>query len=309
MSQINTSGKEILSKYRKAGRISKSAKKLAKKLIQPGENAYEIVEEIENKIRELGGIPAFPTNFSVNYEAAHYSPEILDTRIIGERDVIKLDLGVHIDGYIVDTAVTVSFSDDTDSLVNSTKTALTKAVENVHAGQKLKTIGKIIESTITQAGFNPIKELSGHQIKRYVLHAGVSVPNHSGAQFLGASEFESGKVYAIEPFASTMTGAIKESEVSNIFRIIKKPKGNHEKLNKIFDDFYQKVGILPFSPRFVTDKNTLAEKKEINKKIQFLLKRKIIMKYPVLIEKSKRALVSQHEHTVLVGKSSVELLT
>ncbi len=300
--------KEILEKYREAGRISIEAKKLVEKIAKPGKNAFELAQEVEGFIRKQGAKPSFPLNFSVNNEAAHYSPTIDDTRTIAKQDTIKIDLGAHIDGYIVDTAITVNFNKKYDEMVKVTKEALDAAINKVKTGVKVMEIGAVIEKTITDAGYEPVRNLSGHQIKRYVLHAGQTIPNHGSKIFgLVKGRMEKGKVYAIEPFATDGKGEVKSGRKTNIFRVIRKPKPKETELAKILVKYIDQVGILPFSPRFLM--NEERTKDEITRDLRKLLRAKIIMGYPVLIEIDPRANVSQFEHTIIVKNDGCEVLT
>ncbi len=303
--------KEVLEKYRRAGEISIETLKLAKKIVKPGANAYKIAQQLENFIREQGAKPAFPVNFSITNEAAHYSPEILDTRTVGKEDTIKIDLGAHIDGYIVDTAITINFNKNAQELTEISKEALDKAMEVVKAGVSVNDVGAIVEKTITSAGFQPVRNLSGHQIKRHVLHAGVSIPNHGPGHFkLKNHKFQKGGVYAIEPFATDGFGEIMNGKRTNIFRIVKKPnKGDIEKA-KLIKKFLPHVGVLPFSPRFLFDEKMGKEgAAQINKEVRTLLRSGHVMGYPVLVEVNPDANVSQHEHTLIVKENSCEILT
>ncbi|RMG36101.1 MAG: type II methionyl aminopeptidase [Methanobacteriota archaeon] len=300
--------KEILEKYREAGRISIEAKKLVERTLKPGKNAFEFAQEIEGFIRKQGASPSFPLNFSVNNEAAHYSPDINDTRTVGKADTIKVDLGAHVDGYIVDTAITVNFNKKYDDMTKVTKEALDAAIDKVKAGVKVMEIGAVIEKTIADAGYEPIRNLSGHQIKRFVLHAGQTIPNHGSKIFgLVKGRLEKGKVYAIEPFATDGRGEVKNGRKMNIFRVIRKPKPKETELAKILKKYIDKVGILPFSPRFLMEEDLT--KDEITRDIRKLLRAKIIMGYPVLVEVDPKANVSQFEHTIIVKSDGCEILT
>ena len=249
--------KQILDNYRKAGDISKKAKKLGRKLVVPGANVYEICETIEDLIRKEGGKPAFPTNVSINNEAAHYSAEILDDRVIPENSITKLDLGVHIDGYIVDTAITLNYDPKLEILTQAAKDALYAALNAIRPGVKVEKIGRIVEKIINKAGYKPVMNLSGHQIKRYNLHAGLSIPNVGPGYFeRDSSKFELGRIYAVEPFASTGKGLIDSDKITNIFRLNKEPKKKDPEMLRVYHQYKKKVGILPFSPRMVHDKNS-----------------------------------------------------
>ena len=303
--------KEILDKYRKAGKISIEAKELAKKICKPGANAYEICEKIEDLMREKGALPAFPTNISFDNEAAHYSAEILDDRVVHKNAIVKIDLGTHIDGYIVDTAITLNFNTKLEELTQSSKTALEKAIDAIKPGVKLSHIGKIVEDSIVSDGFQPVRNLSGHQIKRYTLHAGVSVPNCGPGYFeKNNAKFQAGRIYAIEPFASTGKGWIKNSKTVNIFRMINVPKKKHKDLVGVFNEYKAKVGVLPFSPRMVHERETgKVGKNEVMKNIRKLVQNKLAMGYAVLVEENPKALISQHEHTIRVTNNGTEIFT
>lgn len=303
--------KEILDKYRLAGEIAIEAKELANKICKPGANAYEVCNSIEDLIRKRGALPAFPTNISFDNEAAHYSAEILDDRTVQKNAIVKIDLGAHIDGYIVDTAITLNFNPELKELTQSSKTALEKAIDAIKPGVKLSHIGKIVEDSIVSDGYQPVRNLSGHQIKRYTLHAGVSVPNCGPGYFeKDKTKFQAGRIYAIEPFASTGKGWIKDSNKVTIFRILNSPKKKHNDLMGIYNEYKEKVGVLPFSPRMLYDKNSgKAGKNEIMKNIRKLLQTKIIMGYAVLVEEDPKALISQHEHTIRVTSNGTEQFT
>ncbi len=306
---MESKAKEILSKYREAGRISIEAKRIAEKTIRPGKNAFQIAEEIEGFIRKEGAKPSFPLNFSINNEAAHYSPEINDSRTVGKNDTIKVDLGAHVDGYIVDTAITINFNPQYNELVKVANEALEAALSIVKDGVKVMEVGAVIEKTITSAGYEPIRNLSGHQIKRYVLHAGQTIPNH-GSKFLELikGRLQKGKVYAIEPFATDGVGEVINGKRTNIFRVVRKPKKKEVEHAKILAKYFKTVGVLPFSPRFLYDKEN-NDKETIMKDLRKLLRAGIIMGYPVLVERNPNANVSQFEHTIIVKENGCEVLT
>ncbi|MCH8906798.1 MAG: type II methionyl aminopeptidase [Candidatus Heimdallarchaeota archaeon] len=303
--------KEILENYRKAGQISIKAKDLAGRVCKPGAKAIDICERIEALIRKEGALPAFPVNISINHEAAHYSAEIHDGRIIPEKSIVKIDLGAQIDGYIVDTAKTFNFDPDLDELCNASFQALDNALKIIKPGVKVSEVGKIVEETITKAGFEPIRNLSGHQIKRNILHAGVSIPNTGPGYFERiTAKFQAGRIYAIEPFASTGQGWVQNGKTTNIFRYLKDPKSKNLELAKIAKLVKERVGVLPFSPRHLYKPSSGKKGSEmVYQTIKKLLHAKVITGYPVLIEKSVTARVSQHEDTVRITKDGYELLT
>ncbi|MEO2152470.1 MAG: type II methionyl aminopeptidase, partial [Thermococcus sp.] len=161
----------------RAGEIARKVKEEVVDLIKPGTKLYDIAEFVERRIVELGGKPAFPCNLSLNEVAAHYTPYKGDDTVLKEGDYLKLDLGVHVDGYIADTAVTFRVGMEEDELMEAAREALENAIATLRAGVMVRDVAKAIEETIRGKGFNPIVNLSGHKVERYKLHAGVSIPN------------------------------------------------------------------------------------------------------------------------------------
>jgi methionyl aminopeptidase len=250
-------------------------------------------------------------NLSINHEAAHYSASILDDRIVPDKAIVKIDLGAHIDGYLVDTAITVNHDHELEELTKASKVALEKALKVIKPGLKVDEVGKIVEQTIEDYGFQPIRNLSGHQIKKFILHAGVSVPNTGPKTFGGTkAKFEAGRIYAIEPFASTGEGWVKNDRVINIFRYVKDPKNRDKELHEISRKVKKVVGPLPFSPRHLHDKNSGKNgKEEVTRSIRRLLRANVLTGYPVLIEADKSLRVSQYEETVRITQDGCEILT
>jgi methionyl aminopeptidase len=166
---------DVLEKYRKAGKILSQVLAEAAPKVQVGASLLEVAELVEGATRELGGEPAFPCNISLNRIAAHYSPGPDDESVFGE-DMVKLDVGVHVDGYIADAAVTVDLSGHPD-MVDASRAALDDAIELVAPGVSTATIGAAIESTIEGYGYKPVGNLTGHGLERYSAHAEPTVPN------------------------------------------------------------------------------------------------------------------------------------
>ena len=99
---------DFLECYLKAGKIASEQREKTRRKDHVGSSLLTICESIEREIKEKGGMPAFPVNVSLNDVAAHYTAEPNDETIVREDDVLKIDIGVHIEGYIADTAVTIS---------------------------------------------------------------------------------------------------------------------------------------------------------------------------------------------------------
>ena len=166
-----------LEAYERAGHIAHSALHMAKGLTKPGVKLLEIAEKTEAYIIEQGAKPAFPVNLSANEAAAHYTPEKDDATLVGEKDLLKIDVGVHVDGFIADNALTLDFSGEHGKLVEASENALNTATSSAKAGAKLSDLGAAVESAIKGFGFRPIENLTGHLLGRYELHAGLEIPN------------------------------------------------------------------------------------------------------------------------------------
>ena len=298
--------KKILEKLRLAGEIAQKALKYAENLVKPGQKLLYICEKIEEMIIKEGGKPAFPLNISVNSIAAHYTSPPNDLRRLPNKGVVKIDLGVHIDGYIVDTARTIILGGNYYKLVKASRSALDAAIQIVKDGVKVSEVGKVIEKEIIEMGFQPIKNLTGHVMERYNLHAGISIPNVSTKLSLLSPKFKEGMIVAIEPFATTgRKGIVVDTPEAYIYRLIKSNYTGTRTERKIASYVYRRFKSLPFALRWM--KNIIQAKKS-HEAFQHLLKEKVLHKYPVLKD-ADNGVVSQMEDTLIVKKNSCEILT
>jgi len=200
--------KEALEAYDVSKKISDKVIKFANEEIYEKRNAFELAEIVEKSIKDFGGKPAWPVNISVNNVAAHYTPDINDTLVLREGDLVKLDIGVHFEGYIWDRAFTVCMGRKTHPLIEASEEALAKALDAVKSGVTVSKISEIIETTVLKRGFNPVRNLSGHALERYVQHAHPSIPNsRNNIQ----ETLREGQAIAIEVFVTNGTGWVKES--------------------------------------------------------------------------------------------------
>ncbi len=297
------SGDEV-EKLLLAGRIAAKARDEASKDIKPNTRVIDICEEVENIIIENKAFPAFPCNLSINFEAAHYSPTINDEKRIPEGGVVKLDLGAHIDGYISDTAVTVSLDSKFQRLLDASRIALEAAIANLRVGESIGEIGKIIERNIKSQGYKPIRNLGGHLIRRYELHAGVFIPN---VYERGLGVIQSNSVYAIEPFATDGGGEVIEGKDITIYSLRNyNIKNLSDKEKELLNYIYNHFNYLPFSERWLKEFTTNID--ELRNIIRALVKKGNLRAYPILIE-VKKGTVSQFEHTVIVKDSSIIVTT
>lgn len=234
----------------KAGQIAAEVKKYARSFVKKGTSLIEIADKIEAKIIELGGKPAFPTNTSINEIAAHYTPSHNDeTKAHG---LIKIDLGVHIDGWTADTAFSLDLENNEENkkLIESAESALEKAQKTIKENISTNQIGKVIEETIKSKGFSPIINLSGHEMKQYDLHAGKVIPNIDDKREIG---IEKG-LYAIEPFATNGGGRVYDGKPSGIYMLTDTKNIRSPIAREILDYISEEYETLPFCSRWLVKK-------------------------------------------------------
>lgn len=297
---------EALDLLFQAGRIAARIRERAYGLVKEGARLLEICEAVEMMIESEGGKPAFPCNVCVNEVAAHYSPLSGDQTTIPPNAIVKVDLGVQIDGYIVDTAISVSLSKEKQPLVIAAEEALRAAVKFIRAGTRLGEIGAVIQNTIQKAGFKPIKNLTGHEISRYNLHGGASIPNIAIPDMRKVAK---GAVYAIEPFVSfaNSAGEVVNADASTIFRLdtkkvpVAKLKLDEKALVEYIEESFRG---LPYSPRWL-HVSKISDPLSVHER---LVKTGRIHKYPVLVEKKGQP-VAQAECTVYVEENGCKVLT
>lgn len=292
-----------LDKLRKSGHISATAREHCKKMIVPGARLEEIALTAEQIIRDMGGEPAFPAQLSRNNIAAHYCSPPGDTTVVQPGDIIKLDLGTHVDGYVTDNAVTVDLGGGPDSaLVAASRMALENAISVMGPGASITEIGRQIEMTIKAFGFNPIYNLTGHGVARYIIHCTPSIPNYPDPS---AGRLRPHQTIACEPFACDGKGHIDcvgEPEVFGLKRGIRPKDGLPEDVVAAI----AKCDGLPFARRTLL--RHLDSTKRVEEALKLLTKAKVLLDYPPLVEK-KGVRVAQTEHTIYIHEDRAEVLT
>jgi len=293
---------EDLEKFEKSGHILSGVREYVKTMPIQGRGVLQICDDVERTIVELGGRSAFPCNVGINDVAAHYTSPKDDKLRIPDGSIVKIDFGVELDGCITDTAISRSLNPAYDSMILAAETALQEALSAVAPGRKLSEIGGIIERAINRYGYRPIRNLTGHKIDRYNLHAGKSVPNVAGME---GGKFEVGEIYAIEPFATLKDaeGAVHEAHDAYIFRLVRAKGAKSARAKEIVDYVQTQFKSLPFASRWIYNWRRESEAAFLE-----LVKNRSIVGYPVLVEQSG-AVVSQAEHTVLVTEDGCKVLT
>jgi methionyl aminopeptidase len=296
--------KEELEKFRLSGRILRETREEMRSVVKEGMPIIDVCEKVEGLIRAKGGLPAFPCNVSINEVAAHYTSPPGDKSIIPASATVKVDLGVHVDGYVTDTAFTTTFSSEGKSMAATAELALKTAIENIHGDMALGKIGTLIETVIKNRGFKPISNLCGHSVGRYLIHAGTSIPNVSQ---ISIGKVKTGEVYAIEPFVTLpdAVGRVDDSPQSTIYRLVKAKSTQTIYSKKLLKHIETNYRTLPFAERWLSGVVPVEHHKVAFKE---LLTSKAVMSYPVFVEVSKKS-VAQAEHTVLMKEDGCEVLT
>ena len=308
---------------RKGGSVHKQVKQLLDDFIKPNMKLVDICKFVETNIRDLTefdpnnpidrGI-AFPVGVSINNCAAHWTPNPLDNTILKYDDVLKVDFGVHYNGYIIDSAFTKTFNPIYDPLLeaarDATDTGIKLAGNDAILGEIGGNIQEVIESYEIElngktTSLRSIYDLSGHQISQYKIHGKKAVPlvkmNYN-------ERMKSGEFFAIETFPSTGSGRIQNgSEVSHYMINYKTdyksiPLTGKERyfLNRIETNF----STLAFCRRWL--KELEIEKYQIG--LKALVDKGVIKSYPPLYD-IPGSYVAQFEHTIYIGDNSVEVLS
>ena len=289
--------------FKQVGKLTAKVREESKRLIMVGESLLDIVETIEQTINEEGAKPAFPATVSINEIAAHYTPELGSEQCIGEKDVVKIDLGIEMNGALADTAYTIDLSDENTALVNASEDALANAIAEIKPGVRVGEIGAIIEKTIKEAGFKPIANLSGHMIKSNELHAGIDIPNVANND---QYEFKEGDIFAVEPFTTNGSGYVEDLEQVEIFAVYMPASIRMRQSRKIAEYVLTNYGTLPFAERWV--RKEFKSRLLVSAAFKELLENHFLKGYQVLREANK-GLVAQSEHTVLVTANGCEIIT
>lgn len=284
----------------KVGKIASQVREYAKTIIKKDFSLLEIAEKIEEKIIELGAKPAFPANLSIDEVAAHYTPSYDDKKTA--HGLLKVDCGVHIDGWVADTAFSLDLENNPENkkLIQASEKALEEAIKISNSKTHLNKIGEAIQKTIESYGFSPIVNLCGHSMEQYHLHAGITIPN-----FDNKKENELGiGLRAIEPFATNGVGKIKDSKPSGIYMLTDERTPRSPIAREVLEFIAEEYQTLPFCSRWIVKK--LGLKYLIG--LKQLEDNGNLHHFAQLVEETG-AKISQAEHTLLIEKDKVTVIT
>ncbi|KAJ3071459.1 Methionine aminopeptidase 2B [Podochytrium sp. JEL0797] len=304
---------------RRAAEVHRQVRSYAKSVIRPGMSMIDICETIENGTRALiqengleAGI-AFPTGCSLNHVAAHYTPNSGDTTVLQYDDVMKVDFGTQIGGRIIDSAFTVSFNPIYNPLIEAVREATNTGIKEAGIDVRLCDIGaaiqEVMESYEVELGgktykVKSIRNLNGHSIDRYKIHAGKSVPIVDNGD---ETKMEEGEYFAIETFGTTGRGYVMEDgECSHYMRNwdvkhapVRLPRAK-QLLNTISDRF----GTLAFCRRYL---DRIGETKYLVA-LKQLCESGLVNPYPPLVD-TVGSFTAQYEHTLILRPTCKEVLS
>jgi methionyl aminopeptidase len=293
--------KEEREKWILAGKIGKEVRELGISMCKPGTKLIDIAEAIEKKTQEMGAKPSFPPNLSINQIAAHYTPKFEDKTELKEGDIIKIDVGASVDGYLSDTAATTVVGVGENPLVKSAKDALDSVIRIIKPGMPIIEISSVIEDTIRKAGFSPIVNLGGHGVGKYSLHEGEFIAN---ARNYSESYLRKEGIVAVEPFATTGGGYVIDSSEVQILSLIKSKNVRSSLGREILKFIEEEYHELPFAKRWIMNKfGRLADME-----LKALVANGALNEFNVLKEKDN-GMVAQFEHSFLFDDGKVTVTT
>ena len=296
--------KEELEKLRQAGKIAAEVRETMKKAVKENMPILEACEKTETLIRKLGGKPAFPCNVSIDEIAAHYTSPPNDEKRIPKGSIVKVDVGTHVDGYVADTAVTICFNPEYEAMVAAAEDALKMAIETLRPGIFTSKLGTAIQKTIESHGFKPVSNLTGHQVGRYLLHAGRSLPNVS---HLSTTRLHEGEVYAVEPFVTLKEaiGRVGNGSDITIFKLKKHKSMRTPEARQLLTFMETNFRTLPFAERWLLQSPIRNKYGDAFKEIRAS---NCLTEYPIFVEVSGKP-VAQAEHTLLLTANGCEVIT
>lgn len=302
--------------YKKSGSIVAQVRRKAMEMVKEDLKVLDLIEFTEQEIRNLGGEPAFPCNVSINEITAHYTSPYRDKTVLKNGDLVKIDLGAHVDGYIADSAISVIVGGDENmetsltedemqfqiKMIETVNHALENAISTIKDGVNIGKIGEVVEETVTAQNLKPVSNLTGHSMERYILHSGLSIPNIKEKNHHKIME---GDVLAIEPFVTNGVGRVTDMKDAYIFRFLRDRPLRMASARKLLSEIAENYRNLPFAGRWLEEST---KNRQFNLIMRNLISSRALYPYHVLKEKSN-ARVAQAEHTVIVEPDGCRIIT
>jgi methionyl aminopeptidase len=291
-----------LEALREAGRVAGAAREFGATRVLAGARLSDVCAAVEDFIRARGAHLAFPTQTSRNEIAAHYCPAPEEDTVYADGDLAKLDVGVHVDGWVVDTALTVNVGDRPENrrLVEAAQRALEAAIGVAGPGVPIRQLSSAIASALRGFRVRPMENLCGHHVGRWSVHSPPPVPNRPDEN---DDRLAAGATLAIEPFATEGLGLVAEVGTPEVFRLLPGPSELTGMTPGVAAALLEKNG-LPFSRRDLK----AWPRREVEAALELLARKGRLHAYAPLVETSGKK-VAQAEHTIYVGPDGVEVLT
>lgn len=310
---------DIYQEIRHAAEAHRQTRKYMRDWIKPGMTMIQICEELETTARRLIGEDglkaglAFPTGCSRNHCAAHYTPNTGDTTVLEYDDVVKIDFGTHINGRIIDCAFTLHFNPRYDPLVKGVQEATEAGIKASGVDVRLCDVGAAVQEVMESHEVEldgqvyqvkPIRNLNGHSIGPYRIHAGKTVPIVKGGE---TTRMEENEFYAIETFGSTGRGQVHDDmDCSHYMKnfdqqfVPLRLQSSKQLLNTINKNF----GTLAFCKRWLER----AGASRYAMALKDLCDKGVVDAYPPLCD-AKGCYTAQFEHTILLRPTCKEVIS
>lgn len=304
---------------RRGAEVHRQVRQYMQSWIKPGMKMIDICEELESRVRllvEADGLKqgiAFPTGCSLNNCAAHYTPNPGDKTVLQKSDVMKLDFGVHVNGRIIDCAFTMIWDDTFKPLVDAVRAATNTGIREAGIDVRICDVGEAIQEVMESHEIEinkkvykikSVRNLNGHSIEAYHIHAGKTVPIIKNGD---TTKMEENEFFAIETFGTTGSGMVRDDvDCSHYMKDFNlgKYQLSHPGARKLLSVINREFGTLAFCRRYL---DRVGEEKHALP-LHYLVKAGIINDYPPLVD-IKGSYVAQFEHTLILKPTCKEVLS
>jgi len=314
-----TGNENMLDSLIKGGNIHKMVRKKIQPLLKPGISMNYLANVIESTTKELTnniginkGI-GFPPGLSINNCAAHFSPYKDKDIILGNNDNVKIDFGVEVNGWIVDSAFTIGFNPQYDNLLKAVQEATYTGIKN--AGMDViikewsKDIQEVMESYEVEINgknkqIQVISNLGGHNIILKKIHGGVFLPAKYISYYPLNLRFQEG-VYAIETFGSTESSWVNEKKDELSLYAINNTNFNklkNKKAKRLAQKIIKQFQTLPFSERYIE------HIPNCRSLLLNLVDNNILTAYPPLYD-NNNGMTAQYEHTIVLSDNKKTIIS
>lgn len=282
----------VLKKYRLAHDISDGVIEFARPLVKEGASILEVAEKIEARTKKDGAMPSWPVNFSINEWAAHVTPGIGDRTVLKAGDLVKVDIGCQVDGYISDRAFTVCIGQKSHPMIETSERATKAALDALEPGVTVSEISAIIEDIVVGAGYNPVRNLAGHSMGQNSQHEPPTIPN---SKTNDKTVIEAGTPLAIEVFTTDGAGWVVESSPTTIYKFLQDRPVRMPEARRILEMAKKDFEMLPFATRWLKGVSPV----RMEMALRQLVVAEALIAYPPLREEAG-GMVAVYEDTKIV---------